>query len=173
MASTVKFLSVYRMALKAYISKTDGLGSLKYGGRWTPKGFRSIYTSQTRSLSFYEFMANHNVVDLPESLFSLEIKIPKEVKIQRIDIKALPKNWRKPFSKECRDIGRKWLIDGGCSVLMVPSSGFEEEYNYILNPEHKEFKRLKFMRPVHFSLDDRISSQIKKVRQKASTGFKK
>jgi len=162
MASTVKYLSVYRMALKGYISKNDGGGSFKYGGRWTPKVYRAIYTSASRSLCFYEFMVNNNIGELPEDLFSIEIRIPQILKTKKIKAQDLPKDWKKPFSIQCKQIGQAWLTESKSSVLIVPSAGFDEEFNYILNPEHADFKKIKFMAPKKFLADERVLRRLRK-----------
>jgi len=41
-------------------------------------------------------------------------------------------------------------------ALRVPSVIIPEEYNYIINPAHPDFKKLRISRPEPFSFDPRM-----------------
>ena len=53
-------------------------------------------------------------------------------------------------------LGEKWIKENGSAVLQVPSSIIEEEVNYLLNPEHKDFKHIKIIKIQPFIFDKRI-----------------
>ena len=52
--------------------------------------------------------------------------------------------------------GDGWLASGRALALAVPSAIVPEESNYLLNPAHARFHRLKFGRPVPFILDPHL-----------------
>lgn len=73
------------------------------------------------------------------------IDIPNNVRIDKINIKHLPKGWGDyPHLPETRDLGSKFLEKNENLLLAVPSSIFPEgSYNYIINPRHTDLKRIK------------------------------
>jgi RES domain-containing protein len=52
--------------------------------------------------------------------------------------------------------GDEWLASGRALALAVPSTIVPEESNYLLNPTHPAFTRLKFGRPMSFLVDPRL-----------------
>lgn len=70
---------------------------------------------------------------------------------------ALPPNWKQsPAPQETRDLGDKWVAETRSAILRVPSAIIEEEYNYLINPAHPDFARLKITEPKPFRLDPRL-----------------
>jgi RES domain-containing protein len=79
------------------------------------------------------------------------------VRIADLKLKDLPKDWRRISpSDSTRDIGTKWLAKGETAVLTVPSIVIPEEKNFILNPNHSDFQKVKKSDPRAFSYDPRI-----------------
>lgn len=152
--------SVFRLAKSHYINDTTAKGSFKYGGRWNPKGYGVIYTSASKSLAFCEFLSHLNTSIFPPSLSVREIEIPRNIKIKEISVRRLPKNWTNPFSRECQEIGRQWLVEEKYGILKVPSVVIPDEFNYILNIRHDDFKKLVFHKSKKFLPDARIVKKI-------------
>jgi RES domain-containing protein len=72
--------------------------------------------------------------------------------------KELPENWATlVVGEQCttRQPGDEWLRRQSSVVLAVPSvtSG---ERNFLLNPEHPQFRQINFHDPVPFSFDIRL-----------------
>jgi RES domain-containing protein len=75
----------------------------------------------------------------------------------RVDLEELPTNWRNPEPpEELRMIGDEWIRSERSAVLSVPSVIVDLERNYLLNPLHADFKRIKLSRPKPFSFDFRL-----------------
>ena len=55
-----------------------------------------------------------------------------------------------------RDMGTNWAKSLTTAVLSVPSSVVPRERNYILNPAHPDFGRIRFANPEPFYFDDRL-----------------
>lgn len=156
MASTVKYISIYRIAKTSFIADKTGKGAFLHGGRWNPKGYQALYASESRALALQEFLVNTPTTLLPSKLSIREIKIPYSMKISSLEMKNLGKKWRRQKSKTCEDIGKKWFDENETAVLKVPSAIIPEEFNYILNTRHPDFKNIKFCKSQVFIIDERI-----------------
>jgi RES domain-containing protein len=50
-------------------------------------------------------------------------------------------------------LGDEWLARGETAVLKVPSAIVTEEWNYLLNPLHAGFRKLRLDKPQPFDFD--------------------
>jgi RES domain-containing protein len=74
----------------------------------------------------------------------------------------MPRNWSAADSPpKLREIGQRWLDAGAAAVLKVPSAVVVEEWNYILNLQHPDFKKLIFQKPKRFQFDRRLARERK------------
>ena len=134
----------------------DGEGARLYGGRWSSPGSAVVYTSATASLAVLEIFANIQRGDLLAS-FTLFSCTFEDSLLSRIDVSDLPANWRQsPAPARLQEIGDEWLRNSSSAVLQVPSSIIEHESNYLLNPRHRDFKRVKRSAPQPFVFDLRL-----------------
>jgi RES domain-containing protein len=87
----------------------------------------------------------------------IEARIPKGMTIDRIRIEDLPADWRSIGAREkLQSIGTDWAKKRAAAVLAVPSAVIPEETNYLLNPLHPDFKRVKIGKPRKFETDLRL-----------------
>jgi RES domain-containing protein len=134
----------------------DGEGSRLYGGRWSSPGFPVVYTSATASLAVLEIFANVQRGDLLASFELLSCTFD-EALVSGVEPSELPTNWRQsPAPARLQEIGDEWLRTAKSVVLQVPSSIIEHESNYLLNPLHPDFKRVKRSAPQPFVIDLRL-----------------
>ena len=69
----------------------------------------------------------------------------------------MPKDWREsPAPASLQALGDDWISGGASVVLSVPSAIVDDESNYLLNPEHADFHRLKINTAKPFDLDARL-----------------
>ncbi len=61
-----------------------------------------------------------------------------------------------PESNTTREIGTKWATEKRSAVLAVPSVVIPSELNFVLNPEHPDFKRIRIASPIDFDFDPRL-----------------
>ncbi len=59
-------------------------------------------------------------------------------------------------SESLRNIGSGWLKSRTSAVLRVPAVTIRGEFNYLLNPEHKDFGRIVNGLPEPFVFDPRM-----------------
>lgn len=138
-----------------------GEGGLHVDGRWHVPGRRIIYTAQSLSLAQLEVLVH--IADrkqLPKLVLAPAM-IPGDLTLQTIDPSDLPTDWRRfsPYSEGTQRLGMQWLSTQRSAVLKVPSAISEAEWNYLFNPLHPDFKRLKLGKPKLFVMDPRVSSQ--------------
>lgn len=91
--------------------------------------------------------------------------IPVRIEESFIEIAdSLPDDWRQlPAPPSTRELGSRWAAESRSVVLRVPSTVVDGEFNYLLNPRHPDFARLKFGEPMFFSFDPRLSHRVSAV----------
>jgi RES domain-containing protein len=87
------------------------------------------------------------------------IEVPDTVKKEIIKLSDLPSDWRE-FAQMplTQSIGENWLSKAQTAILQVPSSIIEEEVNYLINPQHPDFRKVKLLRSEKFVFDMRIKN---------------
>ena len=108
------------------------------------------------ALAAIETFVNLEPKFLPKDLFSIEGLIPDELEIARLELKRLPKNWRQSRDESLQRIGDEWIAAGKTVALLVPSAPIANESNVLLNPAHREFRRVSFEQPMPFQFDPRM-----------------
>jgi len=146
-------LTAYRLSLRAYARRAfAGEGARQAGGRWNPRGTPVVYTSATLSLAALEFLVHlSGPQDAPELVFfdlEFEARLVQDV--------ILPKNWRTLKLSDTRELGRHWLEEAEWPVLRVPSFVIPSEDNFVLNPHHLEFRKIRIGRTTPLVLDPRL-----------------
>jgi RES domain-containing protein len=151
---------VWRIVPKRRYSQAfTGEGARLYGGRWNPPGIRVVYTSATLSLAALEYFVHVSKQTRPDDLVSISLEIPKNIRVERVSESKLPSNWRLyPALEEVKEIGKRWIKNSATAILAVPSAVIPQELNYLINPEHADFKKMKINKPIQFNLDERMFS---------------
>lgn len=149
---------VYRIVLDKWATSLVGSGR---AARWNSNGRFMLYTASTRALACLENLAHRRSVGKDELYKTVIIRVPSTLNIKEIKKEVLPINWME-FShyRECQLMGDRWLDQQESVVLKVPSAIIPEEYNYLLNPQHSDFKRIKIQLIEDFVFDERIAKKI-------------
>jgi RES domain-containing protein len=147
-------MRLYRLGSSRYPAN-DGLGASLYGGRWNQKGTPVIYAAASRALCALEILANAS--ELASDYAVTPIELPDDVPLITLSAGDLPSGWNaaQPMT-ETAEIGAAWVQALGSAILVVPSAIIAQEQNYVLNPRHSDFSRLRFLPPEPFSFDDRL-----------------
>ena len=120
----------------------SGEGARLYGGRWNSSGIAMVYTSGSKSLATLELLVHlHNTSVLPSfSICPVDFDYSL---VELLDPATLPRDWRQsPPPISLQTIGDDWISRGSPVVLRVPSVVIETEHNYLINPAHRDFKKL-------------------------------
>ena len=151
---------LYRIAKHQYINSLSGEGARIYGGRWNKKGSSLLYTASNRSLATVEYLVHLPMALIPIDVYIVELYIPDEVQFEQIEIDKLPKDWANypaPFS--LAKIGTDWINKNESLLLKVPSCIVKDEYNFLINPKHIEFDKIRINNTQPYNFDNRLLKQ--------------
>ena len=146
---------VWRLSHRKH-SAFDGEGGLLHSARWHNAGVRIIYTAEHLSLVALEFLVNTGPDEQPQRLVARSAEISDDVPRDRLLSNDLPRDWRKLNNSLLRQRGMKWLGEQRTAVLVVPSAVIPQENNYLLNPTHPDFARIRVRETEAFSFDPRM-----------------
>jgi RES domain-containing protein len=151
-------ISVYRILRRRY-AKTpfSGEGAYRYGGRWSSPGVRLAYASERLSLAMIEYFVHLDRDDPPSDLVVAAADVPGDVSRVRVVPGKLPATLRQtPAPAELAAIGDRFVRQKRAVILLVPSALAPDEFNWLLNPDHPDFKRVRIHPPEPFSYDARF-----------------
>ena len=153
-------LVVFRIVTQRHVADAfTGEGARLFGGRWNPKGVRVIYTASSRALAMLEMLTQDQ--PLRAHYVIIPATISASIDIERIAITKLPTDWSEPSQHDAlRAAGADWAKRGKAAVLCVPSAVVPSEFNYLLNPEHTDFKRIKIGKAEGIKADSRLLQKI-------------
>jgi RES domain-containing protein len=145
---------VYRLSKGQYAQDLSGKGAELVGGRWNSRGNAMLYTSQSIALCVTEIAVHVPLGILPKDYQLIHIEIPDE---DLLEMKRLPKDWQSfPHSNSTQMIGDKFLKEHKHLVFKVPSAAVQGEFNFLINPRHKNFNQIKIVKIEDFNFDERL-----------------
>lgn len=135
--------------------------SMSKGYRWNSFNTKLVYTAESRALATLEVSVHLDLSeDLPTDRYYVEIEIPDELMIQEVKVEDLPDDWdAKPPSVITQIIGDDFVFQNESSVLKVPSSIVPLEYNYLINPNHPDSKKIKVIGKTSMDFDQRFKTK--------------
>ena len=153
-------IRVWRITGKKYSeSAFDGEGARRFGGRWNHRGSPVVYTSDSLALAALEQLVHVALGLQLKDRVAIAVDIPDDLEMVEFSVQDLPADWRRTDGvKALRDLGTRWVLSGASSVLSVPSVVIPRERNYVLNPNHPQFKRLIIHAARPFEFDPRLLS---------------
>jgi RES domain-containing protein len=151
-------ITTYRIVRREYAENAfSGRSGLQFAARWNVAGVRIVYTAQSLALAVLEVLVHMRRAagNLPSFLMA-ECTFPDAL-VEVLDCRRLPEHWADtPPAPEVQQLGMEWLTSGRSAVLAVPSAIIPTEMNYLLNPEHDDFRSIELGVPHPFSLDGRL-----------------
>jgi len=150
---------VWRLTQKRHAKNAfSGIGNRKVGSRWVPEGYLAVYTSENISLAVLEILVHMDVAHLGDNYMLIAVEIPDDMGIDEIDVASLPDDWRDRYEdRELQSVGLEWLEGASSAILRVPSAVVISEQNYIINPIHPDFEKLKISQPMPYQFDGRLN----------------
>ena len=93
----------------------------------------------------------------PRDLVVVRAEIPADVSRVLLTPKQLPENWRQsPAPSGLAVIGDEFVRKGRAAVLIVPSVLAPTESNWLINPQHSSFARIRVHPAEVFQYDSRF-----------------
>lgn len=138
------------------VNAFDGEGARLYGGRWNSVGVAMVYASEHQSLAALETRVH---IDTTKKLkrykcFAFHFD---EGLMEVFRVGGLPKDWQQePPPPSMQQLGDDWVKSAVSAILAVPSIIIPSELNYLLNPRHPDFAKIKIDKPADFVFDQRL-----------------
>jgi RES domain-containing protein len=77
--------------------------------------------------------------------------------VEKLNTTDLPDDWAaEPPNDSTKEIGSTWATKADTAVLRVPSVLVPKSWNYLLNPAHRDFKKIRITGPIPFVFDARL-----------------
>jgi RES domain-containing protein len=151
-------IRVYRILRKPWSKKPlDGEGAWRFGGRWSSPGTRLVYTAEHLSLAMIEYFVHVDPNDPPKDLVVVAADVPDSVSRIHVVAKKLPSDWRQtPAPPQVVGIGDSFGLERKAAVMIVPSALAPSESNWLINPGHPEFHKIRVLVPEAFQYDARF-----------------
>lgn len=143
-------LRAYRIGSRRY-PLFDGAGAAASDtARWNSRGREVIYAAEHYSTAVLEKLAQLNAVKLPSSLVYIEIRVPRDIAVERLHPREVA-GWDADDHAASQALGDRWYDERRSVALLVPSLAAPGlEWNLIINQRHPDFTRLtaSTLRPV-------------------------
>ncbi|PYQ27230.1 MAG: hypothetical protein DMF56_20865 [Acidobacteria bacterium] len=134
----------------------SGEGAAENAGRWHSAGTRVVYVSEYVALATLEMFVHMRKRRLLPSYAIIRCSIPERL-IEAVDVSQLPETWfESPAPPELQKIGDLWTQSRRSAVLKVPAAVTKIEFNYLLNPAHKDFHLIEIDEPRTYRFDLRL-----------------
>ncbi|MCU0325261.1 MAG: RES family NAD+ phosphorylase [Spirosomaceae bacterium] len=144
---------VYRISNPVFAQLTAS----GYEARWNFKESYVLYTSQNISLACLENVVHRQEVLLRIPYTLMYVEIPDDMSIKIIDYQDFPNKLIDLEDKSlCQNMGDDWYQSKETCILKVPSIIIPQEFNYIINTKHPDFKQIKLINKEEFWFDRRI-----------------
>jgi len=134
----------------------SGEGARRFGGRWNSPGIAVVYLSEHQSLAALEIFVHVQPL-IPRDKYLAYFVEWDEALMEKLSSKKLPPDWRaSPPGAATMRIGDQWVREARSVVLAVPSAIVPAERNFLLNPAHPDFRKVRQHKPVEFAFDARL-----------------
>lgn len=149
--------TAYRIVKAKYARNAfDGEGARMWGGRWSGIGTRVVYVAGGLSLAILEVMVHLQQSEFLSGYVVIEIRFPEDI-IRDLDPSLLPAHWRvSPPPVRTMEIGDNWVRESSSAILKVPSVIVPSEHNFLINPAHPDFSRIRIADPAPLDIDPRV-----------------
>ncbi len=135
----------------------DQLFASGIAGRWNRSGEEVIYAAGSRSLACLENLVHRNGRGTTQTFVTMVLYVPDNLPLRQINAADLLSNWNQSaFCSTCQDLGSTWFQKEKHLILKVPSAVIPDEYNFVINTLHPDFKEVQLVHRLPFSFDLRL-----------------
>lgn len=125
----------------------DTTGAFLFPGRWHFAGVRVVYAAEHASLAALETLIHTSGKPVPNKSIT-GIHFPEDIAVES-------SHWME--FDQSQSFGSDWVRSGRTAVLRVPSKAVNQmESNFLINPAHHEFGRIRSGHTREFAFDERL-----------------
>ena len=137
-------MKCYRLTkLEHRAAALSGRGAMLAGQRWNSKGVAIAYAGASPSACLVEAMVHVHDDGFPVGWRMLEIEIPDQ-SIAALAPSDYPARWdESPYREDVQKVGDDWVQSSRSLVLEVSSAIDKTSKNYLINPAHRDFSKIK------------------------------
>lgn len=146
---------VYRISKRQYINDLSGFGAANFPGRWNSKGVYVLYTAATPSLALLESVVHMNKIVQAE--YSMATIYLPDDSFALLKESILPDGWAAfPPPDKLKKFGDDFILNQEALAFKLPSSIMPEDFNFLINPAHPDFKNVKIQSVRKLTIDNRL-----------------
>lgn len=109
-----------------------------------------------------EYFVHVDPNEPPNDLVVVIAEVPDNISRFFVSGNRLPKLWRQtPVLPELKTIGDDFVQQGEAAILVVPSALAPVESNWLINPLHPDFRKIRIRPPEPFDYDSRFFTETK------------
>ncbi|MCB0762251.1 MAG: RES family NAD+ phosphorylase [Flavobacteriales bacterium] len=150
-------MRVFRLTRRKYAESLSGKGAALFANRWNSKGTEIVYSSESRALAMAEVAVHLPNGLIPADYVMLEIQLPTSVTIPTLSASKLPDRWQvHPPGVHTQQLGDAFILESKSLALRVPSAVVPGDHNVLINPFHRDFKKVKIVDISDFPFDERL-----------------
>lgn len=117
-----------------------------------------VYVAESQALAVLEVLVHLDSSSLLDKYVLIQVDFEDSL-VTDLNKTSLPRNWGEdPVPSNVQAIGDRWIAAATSPVLRVPSTLVPGESNYLINPRHADFQRLKISKPMAFQFDPRLAT---------------
>ncbi|WKN45127.1 RES family NAD+ phosphorylase [Tunicatimonas pelagia] len=147
-------MEVFRIVKAEYANELFASGRTN---RWNYTGEKVLYTAASRSLACLENLVHASGEILSEQFTIMVIYIPDDLAVTSVRPNELPSDWfQRARHPSCQAIGSQWFQTENTPILKVPSAIMHQEFNYVLNTQHSDYKKIQLIDQQSFAFDPRF-----------------
>lgn len=148
-------MELFRLGACQYSSDLSGEGAKIYSGRWNSEGIPAVYFASSRALAVLEVLVHLPTGLIPDNFCMANFEL--KANFAEFNVEDLPANWfGYPFLKRTQLLGNQFFKDNKFLLLKVPSAIVSGDFNYVVNPLHRDIGKIQFLGKSRFSFDERL-----------------
>lgn len=104
-----------------------------------------------------EIAVHFTLATLPDDYVMITIFVPDDIATKEVLETDLPINWKDfPHPVSTQKFGDEFVMENKYCLLKIPSVVTKGDFNFLINPNHKGFARIKIVEIEKFPFDKRV-----------------
>ena len=138
-----------------------GEGGLRYSARWHTAGRPIVYLAASPAGAMVEVLVHLELEEdeLPPGYTLLRIEAPASLSIEDIRVPA-KEDWKTNLSLS-QSLGDGWLKGAKTALARVPSAILPNTFNYVLNPLHRDAKKIRIIEATMATFDQSLLRHLR------------